>query len=883
MLARLKAAQHKGIHEKLKISYDVLEEEAKTVFLDIACFFVGQRREYPAYLWIREERQHASHMWQACDPFLRSTINVLMRKCLVSINDDSGEFEMHDQIRGMGRKIVKDESPNSKPEMRSRLWKSDEALDVLQNKTGTEKIEAIQLNSGIFEEHMYVEAESFIAMSELRMLRLGKFVHLKGEFQHFPKKLRWLQWCIKGHLDSLPDGLHLENIAVLDLSNSLITQLWNPQGLESTKVFGKMKVLKLTFCGNLTSCPDFTSMPHLQKLNLKGCSLMSELHPSIRLLKRLTHLSLSCCRLLKRVPQEIWQLSSLEELDLSTCYEFTTLPSQMEDPKSFKPVLLDKLKVLDFSGCYNLISCPDFTSMPHLQKLNFFSCHKMSELHPSIGLLKSLTYLDLHHCRSLKELHPENWQLISLEELDLLDCSEITTLPSQLWNCKSLARLSLGGCKSLMELPEAVCQLTSLKMLIVFDCKQLEIIPDVSSLKGLHKLDLSYCNKIVNVLGIQDLDKLKELDLCNCENLIRCPLFSSNMTHLQRLDFRHCAKMTELDPSIGHLKSLSDLLLDDCKSLKELPQEVSQLKQLKWLSLHGCSSLTEIPDCIWSFLNLEQVDLSWTAIEEMPHSIVSLENLESLSVSHCYRLKLLPSLPPSLTILDANGCRKLEDVPDIEQIKLLEVLYLGGCRSLHDSFLERLEEANFQNLGDFSISGQRLSSYPQSLSFLLPKQFDYGTLYLHVDKRSLDNICSELDESSGSEREDESIPSDEVIDSQPGRVVLIEIATGDAKFQFSAPIKIGWHKTSEEGEFRDFPTATFGRDSELRKMAEQGEFIGNDDARLGTMMTMRVSIDGCVLLHGDLRTYSKPSIDWIYPYMIEADDNLVIVEFDWPF
>ncbi|KAF3783305.1 hypothetical protein EJ110_NYTH20548 [Nymphaea thermarum] len=161
---------------------------------------------------------------------------------------------------------------------------------------------------------MYVEAESFVAMSELRMLRLGKYVQLKGEFEHFPKELRWLQWCIEGHLDSLPDGLNLENIVILDLSYSMITQLWNPQ---LTKVFGKMKVLKLSHCGNLTICPDFTSMPQLQKLDFSSCTKMSELHPSIGLLESLTHLSLRHCPLVKRVPQEIWQLPSLEELDLT--------------------------------------------------------------------------------------------------------------------------------------------------------------------------------------------------------------------------------------------------------------------------------------------------------------------------------------------------------------------------------------------------------------------------------------------------------------------------------------------------------------------------------------------------------------------------------------
>ncbi|KAF3783306.1 Plant intracellular Ras-group-related LRR protein 9 [Nymphaea thermarum] len=259
----------------------------------------------------------------------------------------------------------------------------------------------------------------------------------------------------------------------------------------------------------------------------------------------------------------------------------------------------------------------------------------------------------------------------------------------------------------------------------------------------------------------KDVDKLEELELYNCENLIRCPIFLSNMTYLKRLDFGSCAKMTKLDPSFGHLKNLTDLIWRNCKSLKELPQEVSQLaslirldltgcyqisalpesmrhlKQLNWLSLRRCSSLTEIPECICSFLNLEklfashcqriaflpnwigklksliELDLSWTAIEKLPHSIVSLENLEYLSVSHCYRLKFLPWFPPSLTTPEARGCGKVEDVPGITHMKLLRRLHLQGCRSLQDSFLENLCYV-FYSIGKGNSEGYQISGRSQA-------------------------------------------------------------------------------------------------------------------------------------------------------------------------
>ncbi|KAF3773270.1 SUPPRESSOR OF npr1-1 CONSTITUTIVE 1 protein [Nymphaea thermarum] len=621
-------------------------------------------------------------------------------------------------------------------------------------RVGTEKIEAIQLNSGTYWPPMYVEAESFVAMSQLRMLRLGAVVHLKGEFEHFPKKLRWLEWHPQD-LDSLPGSLHLENIVVLDLSHSRITQLWNPQGLESTKVFGKMKVLNLAGC-YLTSCPDFNRMTNLQKLNFAECREMSELDPSIGHLKSLTHLSLNGCWSLKTLPQEIWQLTSLEELDtlpqkiwqltsleeldLTHCLEITTLPTQMEDPKSLKLVLLGKLKVLKFFGCWNLTIRPDFTSMPYLEKLDFTYCKKMSELDPSIGLLESLTHLELRECRSLKTLPQEIWQLTSLEELDLSFCTEITTLPSQLEDPKSLKPVLLGklkvlnfnycsnltispqftsmphlqklnflGCSKMSELDPSIGLLESLTHFSLSFCRSLKTLPqEIWQLTSLYKLDLSYCTEITALPSqLEDpqslkqvlLGKLKVLSFSYCSNLTICPDFTS-MPHLEVLDFRNCTKMSELDPSIGLLKRLTHLYLEGCESLKELPQEVSQLTSLITLNLNGCYQISALPKSMSCLKQLERLRpcSSLTEIPDCICSFVLLDNLKQLSVSHCCRLKLLPWFLPSLNTLEARCCGKLEDVPGINQMILLWRLDLGGCRSLHDSFFKRLQVNILENL-----------------------------------------------------------------------------------------------------------------------------------------------------------------------------------------
>ncbi|XP_031478191.1 disease resistance protein TAO1-like [Nymphaea colorata] len=413
MLKKLKKDQHKDIHERLKISFDALDKEEKIVFLDIACFFIGQQRSFATFMW--EER----------DLFPDLTIEVLMHKCLVNINEHTEAFEMHDHIRDMGRKIVEDESP-SDPGMRSRLWKKDDLLYVLKNKTGTEKIEAIDI-SCLSIDSVDVDTESFVGMSRLIMLRLGN-VTLGGEYGHFPSTLKWLNWNSR-YLDSFPCTLPLENIVVLDFSKSCITQVWNHHGFKETKVFGQLKVLNLSSCWNLTICPDFTTMQHLEKLYFIGCKKLTELHPSVKYLKSLTHLFLTGCESLKEMPQGVWQLTSLEELYVCGCSQITALPSQLMDSKSLKRPLLGKLKVMDLNSSWNLTICPDFTCVHATSReIGFWRVHAA----------------DCYEMEVIADVS----KAFDLWELDLTGCQKLEDVPG-VEQLRCLKKLKLGGCRSL--------------------------------------------------------------------------------------------------------------------------------------------------------------------------------------------------------------------------------------------------------------------------------------------------------------------------------------------------------------------------------------------------------------------------------------------------
>jgi hypothetical protein len=116
--------ERKGIFDKLMISYNGLSLEARMMFLDIACFMIGQREHI------------AMQIFEACkfdyeEP--ASLFSSLKDKCLVKLDEDR-RIIMHDLLRDMGRQVVKNESHNMEKGTPSHLWDPEMVQRVLQNK-----------------------------------------------------------------------------------------------------------------------------------------------------------------------------------------------------------------------------------------------------------------------------------------------------------------------------------------------------------------------------------------------------------------------------------------------------------------------------------------------------------------------------------------------------------------------------------------------------------------------------------------------------------------------------------------------------------------------------------------------------------------------------
>ncbi|XP_018730410.2 disease resistance protein RUN1-like [Eucalyptus grandis] len=217
-IKKLKKVPRMDVQEKLKISYEVLDNEQKQIFLDIACFFIGI------------DKRIASYMWDACGFFPEEGIEALKLMSLIQIGDDH-ELLMHNQLRDLGREIVREENQRE-PQNRSRLWDSEEVQKVLKENKGTEKIEAVILSESNVEGsgktpeqdgNIYVEKQ-FKNLKSLRFLQV-EGARLSGDFKDSIEGLIWLRWQ-KCPMNFEVNNFHAKELRVLELSQSMINEKW---------------------------------------------------------------------------------------------------------------------------------------------------------------------------------------------------------------------------------------------------------------------------------------------------------------------------------------------------------------------------------------------------------------------------------------------------------------------------------------------------------------------------------------------------------------------------------------------------------------------------------------------------------------------------------
>ncbi|XP_031386161.1 disease resistance protein TAO1-like [Punica granatum] len=674
----------------LEISFDALDREEKSVFLDIACFFVKMRMT----------REDAIYAFRAFNFNAGITIKVLAAKSLLKVTEDEILW-MHDQIRDMGREIVQREC-DYYPGKRSRLWDRDEILTVLKNKAGTEKIQGITLDlekkhessstTNIGKHHQardwgltsivpylkqkfkncsshegdkngnergltVLHTSSFTRMVHLRLLQINH-VTLRGSSKTMPSGIKWLQW--KGcPLEVLPLSSFLRQLGVLDLSESSFTKIsmssgWNT--FRESKTDKKLLVMDLHACNQLTEIPDLSNYQGLEKLILAGCTRLVEIHKSVGDMTSLLTLDLSRCSNLRKFPDDISGLKNLEKLVLSDCVQMMELPEDMGGMASLKELLLDSTAIL--------------------------------KLPESIFRLQKLEKVSLKYCQSLKQLPGCIGGLSSLKEL-ILDSSSLEELPNSIGSLAKLEKLSLIYCRSLTALPDSVGSLQSLTHLLLGNTSLTHLPATIGSLSRLKLLSLNYCRKLSELPeSIGGLSSLVWLDLVST-SVERVPSQIGALKMLKNLEMAYCRSLRLVPESLGNLLSLTSLNLNEAP-ITELPESIGTLERLSTLRLNSCRNLRKLPAAIGNLKSLVDLSMKETAVVALPEEFGMLSSLQYLMM----RKEPKPDVEEkseqteivlprtfsglcSLKELDAHACR-LSGIPnDFEKIRTLEVLKLG--------------------------------------------------------------------------------------------------------------------------------------------------------------------------------------------------------------
>nr|XP_028965070.1 TMV resistance protein N-like isoform X2 [Malus domestica] len=258
-----------AIFDKLKISYDGLEEWEKSIFLDVACFYKGYyRKQVIEILDSSNSFGISSHI----------VIDVLIERSFL-YQDHQKCIRMHDLIEEMALTIIGHKS--KEPGLRSRLWLYDDISHVFRTNTDLSAIEVISLTlprSEVVEWNW----EAFSKMDRLRILRVDNLNSIFSSGPKFlPCSLRYI-WWFQYPSNFLPTNFHMRHLTELHMYGSSLVRLW-----EGKVDLPNLRWIDLSNSGKLKSTPDFSGVPNLVKLNLRGCFNLVEIHPSIAHLKKL--------------------------------------------------------------------------------------------------------------------------------------------------------------------------------------------------------------------------------------------------------------------------------------------------------------------------------------------------------------------------------------------------------------------------------------------------------------------------------------------------------------------------------------------------------------------------------------------------------------------
>ncbi|KAK3431494.1 hypothetical protein EUGRSUZ_E03075 [Eucalyptus grandis] len=241
-----------------------------------------------------------------------------------------------------------------------------------------------------------------------------------------------------------------------------------------------------------------------------------------------------------------------------------------------------ELKYINFCECKFLVSIPDLSSAPNMEKLILNRCESLVEVHPSVGNLVKLEVLSLELCSNLSNF-PNTMRTKSLQTLTLAGCSKLEKFPDTDEKMEHLRSLSLGR-TAIKELPASIQNIVSVKYMYLASCKNLVRLPlHIYKLKNLFYLDLDGCSNLTTFP--KNLEDSIDLDGCLGFRELSCLVLSGC----------NLSEFTHLPTCINKYYHLGTLRVKGCELLQEIPQLPPNICVLP---ASNCNTLQKIPDLL---------------------------------------------------------------------------------------------------------------------------------------------------------------------------------------------------------------------------------------------------------------------------------------------